>query len=198
MLAHLALGHPAERENDAPEALAIEVIEHVGLVLGVIERGVELRTIGSVDDPCVVTGREAVEAKLEHAAEHEVEAHECVAAHARIRRPALEVVAVKRFDDPLAELLLQVPAVIRNAEQRRDATRVLDSVERAAPAVLRGLLHVIARPLLQSHPDHVVALRLQKRGRNGRVDAARHRHGDFHERASTICRDTISASSPTP
>ena len=163
VLAHLALGHPAEREDDAPEALAVEVIEHVGLVLGRVSRRVQLRTGGAFDDPRVVSRRQLVEAQREHAAEHEVEPDEGVAADARIRRPALQVVAVKRLDDPLAELLLEVPTVIRNAEQRGDATRVLDSIQRAAAGVALVFLSVTSRPLLQGDADNVVALRLKQR-----------------------------------
>jgi len=40
----------------------------------------------------------AVEAELEDAVQHEVETHERVAAHARVRRAALEVVAVEGLD----------------------------------------------------------------------------------------------------
>src|SRR6202171_1169599 len=195
MVAHLRLGHSAKRKEDPPEALPIELIEHVGLVLGRIDGGMQLT---AVDDSRVVASRQPVETQVEHPAEHEVEPYECVAAHAGVGRAALEVVAVKRLDDPLAELLLEVPAVIRNVEQGRDAARVLDGVERTAPAVLCRLLGITARPLLQRHGDHLVALRLEQRGRDRGIDAARHRHGNFHRRTSTMCRATTSASSPTP
>jgi len=90
------------------------------------------------------------------------------------------VVAVKRFDDPLSELLLEVPAVIGNAEQRCHAARILDGVERAAAAVLRRFLHVLARPLLQGDADDVMALGLQEGGRDRRIDPAGHRDCNFH------------------
>jgi hypothetical protein len=77
----------------------------------------------------VVPRREPVEAKLEHSRQHEVEAHEGVAAHARIWRPALEVVAVERLDHSLAEFLLQVPAVIRNVEEAGHPPSVLHRVQ---------------------------------------------------------------------
>ncbi len=195
VLADLGLGDSAERKDDARQTLSVEVIEHVRLVLGGIDRRVQLT---AVEDPGVVAGREAVEAELEDARQHEVEAHEGVAPHARIGRAAREIRLVERLDHALAELLLQVPAVIRNVEQRCDAARVLDGVQRAAAAVARRLLGVVARPLLERHADDVVALRLQQRGRDGRVDAARHRDGDPHFRFSLMCVATTSASSPTP
>jgi hypothetical protein len=105
------------------------VIEHVGLVLGLVDRRVQLRAPGAFDDSRVVPRRQLVEAQGENAAEHEVEADECVAANARIRRPALQVVAMKGLDHALAEFLLQVPAVIRNVEQRSHAPRVLDCIQ---------------------------------------------------------------------
>src|SRR5205807_444465 len=100
-------------------------------------------------DARVVSGREAVEPELHHATQHQVEPHEGVAADAWIRRPALEISAVKRLDDALTELTLQVPAVIRNADQRSDAASVLDSRQRAAAPVSGALLHVVTRPLLE-------------------------------------------------
>src|SRR5207253_10211054 len=111
---------------------------------------------------------------------------------------ALEVSAVERLDDSFAKLALQVPAVIRNVEQRGHASRVFYGVEGAAPAVACGLVGVIARPLLQRHADHVMALRLQQRGGDRRVDPARHSDGDPHLLFSTICFATNSASSATP
>jgi hypothetical protein len=117
-------------------------------------------------DPRVVTGGETVEAKLAHPREHQVEPHERVAAHARVGRASREVVAVERLDHALAELPLQVPAVIRNVEEARHAPSVLDRGERTAPAVTRRLVRVVARPLLQGHPDDVVPLRLEERRRD--------------------------------
>jgi hypothetical protein len=174
------------------------VIEHVGLILGEVDGGVQLGAMVAVDDARVVAGREPVEPELQHAREHQVEPDERVAANTRIRRPSLEVVAVKRLDDALAELSLEVPAVVRNAEQARHAPRILNRRQRAAPAVLRSFFSVAARPLLKRDADDIVALRLQQRGRNRRVDPTRHRNRNPHRRFSTMCRPTISASSPTP
>src|SRR5438552_12352503 len=198
VLADLQLRHPAERKHDAPKALVVQVIEHVRLVLGVVDGGVELWAPGTLHHPRVVAGGQPVESELDHAREHEVEAHERIASHAGIRGAAIEVGAVERLDDPFPELAFQVPAVIRNVEQRCHASRVFYGVEGAASAVARGLIGVIARPLLQGHADHVMALRLQQRGGDRRVDAARHRDGDPHRLFSTMCCATSSASSPTP
>src|SRR5205085_7789283 len=129
-----------------------------------IDALVQLRPIRAVDDPRVVPGREAVEPEVEDPPEHEVEAHERVAANAWVRRASLEVVAVERLDHALAELPLEVPAVIGNVEQRSHAPRILHGGQRAAPSVPRALLKVLARPLLQSDADDVMTLRLQERG----------------------------------
>src|SRR6266851_6717465 len=126
VLAHLPLGHTAERKADPAEPLTVEVVEHVRLVFRGIGSGVELRSAVDLDDACVMTGGELVEAELQHSREHEVEADERIAAEAWVRSPPLEVVAMKGLDDPLTELGLEVPAVIRNAEQRRDPASVLD------------------------------------------------------------------------
>src|SRR3989449_6602157 len=145
VLAGLQLRHPAERKHDAPKALAVQVIEHVGLVLGVVDGGVQLWATGTLHDPRVVAGGQPVESEVEHAREHEVEAHERIASHAGIRGAALEVGAMERLDDPFPELPLQVPAVIRNVEQRCHASRVFYGVEGAAPAMAGGLIGVIPR-----------------------------------------------------
>ena len=115
MLAHLGLGHVAQWEEDPRQAIAVEVIEHVGLVLRGVRRGMQLRAVDARHDSRVVAGGEPVESHLQDTRQHEVEPHEGVAPHAWIGRPALEVVAVEGLDHPLPEILLQVPAVIRNA-----------------------------------------------------------------------------------
>ena len=164
VLPHLALGHPAQREHDARKTLAVQVIEHVRLVLRVIGGRVKLGAAGPVKDPRVVPRGEPVETQVDHPPEHQVEAHERVASDAWIGSTTREVRAVERLDHTLAELLLQVPAVIRNAEDGSDAARVLHRRERAAAPVACGFLPVVARPLLQRHADHVMALRLQQGG----------------------------------
>ena len=158
----------------------------------------QLGTIRAIDDPRVVPGREAVESEVQDPPEHEVEANECIAADARVRRAALEVVAMERLDHALAELALEVPAVIRNVEQRGHASRILHRRKRAASSVPRAFLLVFARPLLKRDADDVMTLGLKKRGGDRRVDPARHRDGDPHLRFSTMLWATISASSPTP
>src|SRR5205807_5615088 len=130
-------------------------------------------------DSRVVAGGEPVESHLQDARQHEVEPHEGVAPHAWIGRAAFEVVAVEGLDHPLPEILLQVPTVIRNAEDRRDTPRIFDRVERAATAMARRFFRVVARPLLQRDPDHVVALSLKESCSNRRVNAARHGDRDL-------------------
>src|SRR2546428_10437909 len=107
-------------KGKAPEPLAVQVIEHVRLVLRVVDGGVKLGATGTLHDPRVVAGGQPVESELEHAREHEGQAHERIASYAGIRGAALEVGAVERLDDSFPELALQGPAVIRNFEDRGD------------------------------------------------------------------------------
>src|SRR5260370_33118554 len=102
------------------------------------------------------------------------------------------------LDHALAELRLQIPAVIRNAENGRHPACVFDRRQRTAPAVLRRLLGFTSRPLLERDADDIVALRLQQGSSHRRIDPAGHRNRDPHARSSTIWRATTSASSPTP
>src|SRR6266851_339135 len=115
VLTHLGLGHLAQWKDDACQALPVEVVQHVGLVLRGIGRGVEL---AAAQDARVVAGGEPVEAQLENPREHQVEPYEGVAAHAWVGRAAFEIGAVEGLDHALTELLLQAPTVIRNVEQR--------------------------------------------------------------------------------
>src|SRR5690349_1878611 len=99
------------------EAAPVEVVEHVRLVLRRVDSHVKLWATRTGHHARVVTGRERVEPELEHATEHQVEAHEGVAANAGVWCSAFDVVAVERLDHALGELSLEVPAVIRNAQQ---------------------------------------------------------------------------------
>ena len=198
MLAHLGLGHPAKRKDDARKPLAVQVVEHVRLVLRRIDRRVKLWTGRAMNDPRVMSGGEPVKPELEHPPKHQVETDEGVAPQARIRRPTRQVRLVERLDHTLAELQLQVPAVIRNVEDGRDAPRIFYSRQGAASAVARRFFGVAARPLLQRHADDVMTLRLQQGGGDGRIDTTGHGDGDLHERFFTMCSATTSASSPTP
>ena len=105
---------------------------------------------------------------------------------------------MERLDHTLAKLLLQVPAVIRNVQHGGDPTRVLDCGQRAAATVAGGFVGIVTRPLLQRHTDDLVALRLQQRGGDRRIDPAGHRDGDSHDLLATMCCASNSASSPTP
>jgi len=73
---------------------------------------------------------------------------------------------VEGFDDAFAELLFEIPTVIRNVEQRGDAPCVLHSVQGTAARVALVFLSVAARPLLQGDANHVVPLRLQECSRD--------------------------------
>ena len=121
VLAHLGLGHPAKRKDDARKPLAVQVVEHVRLALRRIDRRVKLWTGRAMNDPRVMSGGEPVKPELEHPPKHQVETDEGVAPQARIRRPTRQVRLVERLDHTLAELQLQVPAVIRNVEDGRYA-----------------------------------------------------------------------------
>ena len=90
----------------------VQVVEDVGLVLARVLGGVQLRSVRTLKDPRVVAGGQGVEAQAEHPVEHQVEAHEGVAAQAGVGSLAGQVGAVERLDHSLAELGLQVPAVV--------------------------------------------------------------------------------------
>ncbi len=155
------------------QALPVEMVEHVRLVLAVVETGMKFWLAGGrAQDPGVVAGGERVEPERAHAPQHQVEAHEGVAADAGVGGPASQVSGMEGFDDALAELSFQVPHVVRHAEQVGHPPRVLDGRERATAAVPGALLLVSAGPLLKRDADHLVALADQEGGRHAGVDAS--------------------------
>ena len=86
-----------------------------------------------------------------------------------------------RTHDLLVERVGEVEHVVRDAELRSDATRVLDIGDAAAARVAR------AAPELERHPGDVVTLVDQERGRDRRVDTPAHRNQHArHDAAQTV------------
>ena len=140
------------------------------------------RAVGADDRVAarVVPGRDGLAlVQMPRAAEQRPELHVRVAVDARARCPPVEVRRQERLDHARLELALEVHDVERDAEARRNPPRVVRGIERAAAA---AELRVAVGGVVEAHPDpdDLLALLVEQRRGDGRVDAAR--HGDQHAR----------------
>src|SRR3954449_1911801 len=119
-----------------------------------------------------MAGREAVGTELLGQREHLAEADQSVAADARVRRAARLVFGDEVVDDRAAKLVAKVERDVGNPHRMSQGTSTGDGLRRAARlgAVARRI-----RPQLERDGKHVVAGVERKLGRNGRVNATRHR-----------------------
>ena len=99
-----------------------------------------------------------------------------VAGHAGDRRLAGDIALREGVDDRLAEALLIVEHVMRNAQRFGNATGVVYVLSGAARTGAMGGRAVVVE--LQRHADDVIAFALQDAGDHRRVDAARHGDDD--------------------
>jgi hypothetical protein len=112
--------------------------------------------------------------------ENRLELDVLVAADARVRRPPAPVFVDEVLDHPLAEDILEVQHVVRDADPVGDTPGVLDRGKRAARiGLLDRLERGGARLDVERDADDLVAL-LDEHGRHdGGVDAAAHRGDDL-------------------
>src|SRR6266699_1200746 len=150
--AHLRLGEIADREERVREVGGAEREQEVGLVLGRVDGGPEVRAAGRRvgADARVVAGCEPAGAERAGALPEDAELEVPVAARARVRGAAGHVLGDERTDDVPLEVVGEVEDVVREAEAVGDRARVVEVVERAAaPAA--------ARREAKRDADHLVA-----------------------------------------
>jgi len=167
----------AERKAHEVELVARRREQEVALVAVFLMRAVEIEAAvlpaARLD---IMPGRERGRAKVPRRVEQIVELDRLVAGDAGHRRLARDVGLGEAVDHRLLEARFVVEHVVRNADMRRDRTRIMHVAAGAARslAVYRGAVIVE----LQRHADDVVALLLEEGRRHRRVDAARHRDDD--------------------
>ena len=187
----------AEREHRVGELLAGQHAEHVGLVLGRVDRAVQLGTVGALHDLRVVAGGHGVEAERQRAVEHGGELDLLVAAQARVRGAAGGVLVHEVLDDVLVEPLGEVPDVERDADHVGGAAGVVGVLERAAAARARAVGRGVAREGEVDAGDVVAGLG-GPGGGDGGVDAAGHRGEDAHCQPPAHAGDAARARRPAP
>ena len=124
----------------------------------------------------VVAGSQRLGAEFPRGAQEVGELDGLVAGDTGNGRFAGDVALGERVDDGLAEPLLVVEDIVRDAERLGDAPRVGDVLPGAARsgAMSRGAVIVE----LQRHADDVVAFALQHARHDRRIDAAGHGDDD--------------------
>ena len=123
--------------------------------------------------------------QLARAPPEEVELDVLIAARARVRRPAGEVLRDERLHHGARERVAEVEHVVRDPQPVGHRARIVEVVERAAaPAALPRQA--------QRDADDVMAGGDAARRGDGAVDAAAHRHDDPHAAAPAGARVRMS------
>ena len=178
---NLVLAEATHGKERAPEFLLPEREQEVALVLGRVGRRAQLELSRPArGDARIVPGPDRPRSESGGPVPEGVELHVAVAERARVGRAAREVGVDEGFDDARREGLAEVDDVVRDAEQRRAATCVLEVVERTASRVPVGPRARGSES--HRHADHLVAGSAQQGRRDGAVDAPRHRRDDAASR----------------
>jgi hypothetical protein len=210
--AHRGLGRTAEREDRVRQLPGVEHAEHVRLVLGRIDRAMQLAAsptttatvvaapAGPVHDPRVVPGTHRVEAERERLVQHRLELDLLVAAQARIRRAPGRVLADEVVDHVRVETLGQIPDVERDADHVGRAPRV-PRVLGSAAAAGAGTEGLRVPGQCQMNASHLVPGLYRPSSRDRRVHSAGHRrkytHASRVRAAATGLDQTISSRTRT-
>ena len=176
--ARLGLMVIAERHEEVREAVLIEMIERIRLVFLRIDAFLEQPTAFSIlFDARIVARRDVVRAELHRPLKQAAEFHKAVASDARIRRASFAVFGKEIIDDCLTKEFLEIHDVMRDADDLRDAPRIVDGRQRAAAAVICCEVAALVREP-HRHADDVIAAFLEERRRQRAVDAAAHADDD--------------------
>ena len=180
-LPDLGLVKMSDREDRGGKLLLGEAKEEVGLILVGVFAAQKPETAGRgiLILKGVVARGDVIDAEGASSRKKGVELHVGVAVGAGQGSPTLGIVLHERLDDALAESVLEVQDVVRHAELRGHALRVVQVVERAAPPE-RGSMALRRIMELHRDPDHVVALLLEQGGRDTRIDASGHGYNNAH------------------
>ena len=177
--AHVLLQVRTQRQQGAPQLIRGQHSQHVRLVLRRVDRPVQLRASGAVDDARVVSRGDRVEVHGHGPVEDGAELDALVASHARIRRAALAVLLQEVLDHLVREALGQVPDVEGDAEHVGHPTRIASIVEGAASLAARSAGERLARQGEVDADDLMTCVDHPGCG-HGRVDAPGHRGDDAH------------------
>ena len=176
-LARLGLAALAQGETQHLKLLARGGEQEIALVALGIARAVEpTSAVRQRPRRDIVTGRQHLGAELARGGEQITEFDRLVALDARHRRLARDIARGEAVDHQFLEAAFVIEHVMGNADALGDRPCVMDVLTGAAGAPAVGGRAVVVE--LQRHPDDIVALGLEQRRSDRRIDAAR--HGDDH------------------
>ena len=174
--AGLALGQGAERKAQEVELVPGRAEQEIALVARRIGAAMQLGARLAHHPLHVVAGGQRLGAELARRPQQVAELHRAVAGDAGHRRLAARIGIGKGVHHLGAEAAFIVEHVVRDGEPLGHLAGVGDILAGAAGAGLPGRDALVVE--LQGDAHHVVALLLQERRRDRRIDAARHR--DHH------------------
>ena len=183
-LAHLALAHPAQREQRPRQLLLGQAEEEIRLIARMVNAAQQQAAAGVfvAGGARVVAGGDRLRADALGRFEEAVELDEVVAEGAGDGRAAGNVVVHKRLDHLRFEAVFEIDHVVGNAEVLRGPAGIVNVVERAAAARCAAggnqIGHALPVPQLHGHADHVCALPPEQSGGGGGIDASAHGRGD--------------------
>ena len=171
--ARFGLAQAPKREFDPRERLLRQIVEHIALILCLVQRLFE-------DIPLPIPFNAGIVPRGDIAAAHDVGALEelvefqiAVAVDAGVRGNAVLVGVYEAVDDALGKFILEIEDVIRHAEAIGHAARVLHIVERAAGVRLRNARVLVIVELHRAADARKARVR-QQLGRDGGIHAAGH------------------------
>src|SRR5579859_4919479 len=134
-IAHLGLGHLAQRKTSAAELLLGKAKEEISLVLGRIGSPLQQPAIALCIELAtrIVAGSQQVSADLPGSDQQLVKLEMVIAEAARNRSPSGEILLHKRTHHVVLKPLLVVHHVIRNAEVLGYTSGVVNIVDGATP-----------------------------------------------------------------
>ena len=167
------LTQAAKRELDPRKRLLCQIVEHVALVLRLVEGLFEDVLLPFPLDAGIVPGGDIAAAHDIGALKQLVEFQIAVAVDAGVRRNAVLIGVHKAVDDALGEFVLEVEDIIRHTEAVGHTACVLDIVERTAGVGLRNARVFIIIELHRAADAGEACVR-QQLGRDGGIHAAGH------------------------
>jgi len=178
-IAHLRLGHVAERKAQIFELLARGRKQEIALIaIGVGRAGQCARSVWQTARGDVMAGGKHLRAEFARGLEQIAEFYRAIALDAGHRRLAQRIAFGKGVDHRFAEALLVIQNVMRDADPFGHVARVVNVLAGTAGALAMRRRAVIVK--LQRDPDDIVTFGFQQRSRRRGVDAAG--HGDHDSR----------------
>ena len=174
-LAHLGLVQAAQRQADMRQLLLGEVVEHVALVLALVQPLFEQETAGGLVllHPGIVARDHILHAVCPGPVQQMAELHIFIAVDAGVRRAARLIHADEFFNDLLPEVGREIQHLVRDIHGIRHLCRVLDVLFRAA-GVKAGLSQRFVAGKPHGDAGAVIACLLHEPCRHRAVHAAAH------------------------